>query len=567
MNHLKLGLVLLLALGSLRALVVDSSIRSVTVFADRAQISRVGQATLDKPGIVELDLKGLPEDLDPQSLQVSGEGTAKVTILDVSGSTEELPAVSNDRIRAAQDELDAAHRAQETLKDRAAVLDAQTKYLADIRGATTAAQPEGQKRPDTQEWAALLAFNSEQLTRLAADRRTLQVEQKAADERTDLATRRLAELKGSPAKTVTNVRVRLDVAEPGTLTLRVAYNLEGAAWSPAYDTRVTTGSEGKVELAYYAMIENGTGEEWKDVDMTLSTARPNLGGSAPDLRPWIVDLYKVDKGYAKSAAPAHQDKAVLNNAQALMQYTENAMTSGVSGNFLANAPAHKAAIQAVARVDFSFNNAVFKLPAPVSLPSDSTAKKVPITRMQLAAKLQYQATPKLRETAFLAGYVNNNSEYPLLAGPANVFLDGTFVTTATLKTIMPGEKFQLALGADESVSVKRRLVNRYTETSGLTGKTQRITYEYVISLANNRKTKEHVVIWDQLPISRNEEAEVSLLTPEPSSVGTKDKPKEVTAEEDGKLVWRLDLKPGEKRELTLKFKVEHPVDTPVNGLD
>jgi len=565
MNHLKLGLVLLLALGSLRALVVDSSIRSVTVFADRAQVSRVGQAALDKPGIVELDLKGLPEDLDPQSLQVSGEGTAKVTILDVSGSTEELPAVSNDRIRAAQDELDAAHRAQETLRDRAAVLDAQTKYLADIRGATTAAQPEGQKRPDTQEWAALLAFNSEQLTRLADDRRALQLEQKAADERTDLATRRLAELKGSPAKTVTNVRVRLDVAEAGSLTLRVAYNLEGAAWSPAYDTRVTTGSEGKVELAYYALIENGTGEEWKDVDMTLSTARPNLGGSAPDLSPWVVDLAPPSHSNRNRAElSSKQDKSVLNNAM-ILEYP--AVQQEVAGNSSANAPAHKAAIQAVARVDFSFNNAVFKLPAPVSLPSDSTAKKVPITRMQLAAKLQYQATPKLRETAFLAGYVNNNSDYPLLAGPANVFLDGTFVTTATLKTIMPGENFQLALGADESVSVKRRLINRFTETSGLTGKTQRVTYEYVISLANNRKTKEHVVIWDQLPISRNEEAEVTLLTPEPSSVGTKDKPKEVTAEEDGKLVWRLDLKPGEKRELTLKFKVEHPVDTPVNGLD
>lgn len=36
---------------------------------------------------------------------------------------------------------------------------------------------------------------------------------------------------------------------------------------------------------------------------------------------------------------------------------------------------------------------------------------------------------------------------------------------------------------------------------------------------------------------------------------------------DGVLTWTFELKPGEKRDLPLKFSVEHPADFPVTGLE
>jgi hypothetical protein len=68
-------------------------------------------------------------------------------------------------------------------------------------------------------------------------------------------------------------------------------------------------------------------------------------------------------------------------------------------------------------------------------------------------------------------------------------------------------------------------------------------------------------------VSRNEKIEVNLITPAEKDVGTKEQPKEVTREEDGRLVWRLDLKPGEKREVPVKFNIEHPGDLNVTGLE
>ena len=78
---------------------------------------------------------------------------------------------------------------------------------------------------------------------------------------------------------------------------------------------------------------------------------------------------------------------------------------------------------------------------------------------------------------------------------------------------------------------------------------------------------ERVVFKEPTPLSRDEKIIVKLLTPQEKEVGTLASPKEVSREEDGKLVWRVNLKPGEKREFSLKLSVEHPWDIAVSGLE
>ncbi len=140
----------------------------------------------------------------------------------------------------------------------------------------------------------------------------------------------------------------------------------------------------------------------------------------------------------------------------------------------------------------------------------------------------------------------------------NVFLDDTFVASSSLPTVMPGEKFDLALGADEGISVKRKLNNRFTEDTGVVSKGKRITYDYTITLQNNKKTAEKITVLDQIPLSRHEKIVVKVLAPSE---------REAKPDADGILKWTLSLNPGEKRELPLKFSIEYPADFPVSGLD
>ena len=141
------------------------------------------------------------------------------------------------------------------------------------------------------------------------------------------------------------------------------------------------------------------------------------------------------------------------------------------------------------------------------------------------------------------------------------------MATSRLKTVMPGERFELALGVDDAIAVKRHLVNRFAEDTGLTNSGRRVTYEFLVTITNNKKTAERVVFTEAIPVSRDEKIVVKLLTPLERELGTAAAPKEVSREEDGKLVWRLDLKPGEQREIPLKVSIDHPADVQVVGLN
>jgi uncharacterized protein (TIGR02231 family) len=211
-----------------------------------------------------------------------------------------------------------------------------------------------------------------------------------------------------------------------------------------------------------------------------------------------------------------------------------------------------------ALLESQMTSASFRIPVAATVPSDNSPQRVPITTVTLAARPEYLAVPKHVLAAFLTDKVTNTSDFPMVAGPMSVFLDGTLVASSRISTVMPGEKFDLALGADEAVSLGRKLNNRFTEDTGIVTKRTRVSYDFTLTVQNNRKVAAKVVVLDQVPVSRNEKIVVSV-----------DEPKEDEAkiEADGTARWTLDLQPGEKRDLPLRFSVEYPNEVRVTGLE
>jgi uncharacterized protein (TIGR02231 family) len=322
-----------------------------------------------------------------------------------------------------------------------------------------------------------------------------------------------------------------------------------ASWSPAYDARVLA-SERAVALGYFGVVRQNTGEDWPDVALTLSTARPALGGAAPKLGVWELNVY--DETLARMEAMAARDREMSQRTKMTMAAPRAmALASDMP-------PPEVAAEMASATVEAGATSATFRIATAATIPSDNSPQKVPITSARLGVQPEYHTTPKRLTTAYLTAQVFNNTEFPLLAGPMSVFLDGTFVATSNLRTVMAGEKFDLALGADEGISVKHKRVQKFTEQTGLMSKSTRITYEYLLTLQNNKRTTERVVVTDQVPLSRNEKIVVKVLAPDA---------KEAKPDDEGRLKWTLELKPAEKRELTVKFTVEYANDVNVTGLE
>ena len=565
MKLLRLPLFVLAALAAAPALLPAAAITpfsqltAATVYLDRAVLTRTARVDLPA-GQSELVFERLPAGLVDQSLQVTGRGTATATILDVSARTTFVAATPSMRVKALEDELIGLQQQDRAFADRLGHLSQQRALLAKIESAMTT-PPTGDAatpRPTFEDWQKLLTFQTETLTRLTSEQQTVDrqradLEAKIAAVEAQLNALRGQQPEGRAFKTVT---VRVAATTAGSLDVTLGYAVPGASWTPAYDARLR-GETRVVELTYYGVVRNGTGEDWNNLALTLSTARPSMGGGAPELPAWIVD---VSRPMPMPLAMEMRRKE-MSERQA---FNQMAVASAAP---MADARVAQDAGLAFSTIEAGTTSATFKIATPVTLASDSTSQKVAITSAKLPGNLQYQATPKLLEAAFLRASVTNTGEFPFLAGPVSTFLDDTFVATSRLKTVMPGERFELALGVDDAIAVKRHLVNRFAKDTGLTNSGRRVTYEFLVTITNNKKTAERVVFTEAIPVSRDEKIVVKLLTPLERELGTAAAPKEVSREEDGKLVWRLDLKPGEQREIPLKVSIDHPADVQVVGLN
>lgn len=538
---------------------VDSTLTAATVYPDRAVVTRTARIDLS-PGQIELTFERLPAGLLDESLQVSGRGTAGATILDVSAHQTFVEASPSMRIRALEGELKGLEWQLHDVMEKLALVEQQRGLLNRIENAVTA-PPSGETtapRPTFDDWRALLAFQADTLARLTESKQTLQRQQQELLERHEVVESQLAEIQGQQprGRSYKTVTVRVAVAAPGNLDLTLAYSVSGAAWTPAYDARLRS-NQRAVELTYYGVVRNGTGEDWNNVALTLSTARPSLGGGAPELPAWVIDV-------ARPVMPRQRAQAAPRGESTI---TLSPFTVEAGGLARSAEDAVRETAFAEATVESGVTSATFKVAAPVTLPSDNRTQKVAVTSARLDADLRYESTPKLVEAAFLNASVSNTSGFPLLAGTVNAFLDDTFVATGQLKTVMPGEDFELALGADEGIAVERKLVNRFTEDTGLITKSRRVTYDFLITITNNKAVPAQVRFREAIPISRDEKIVVRLLTPAEREIGAAEGQREITREADGKLAWSLDLRPGQKREIAVKTSVEHPVDLAITGLE
>ncbi len=554
----------------------ESRLATATVYPDRAVVTRTAAGLAVAAGTAEFVFAGLPASLLDESVQVSALGNVAASLLDVATRTVFVTAEPDARAKELEDRLLALRREERALNDQGAVLDAQRTLLTRIENTSTAmvapaAGSTPPARPTLEDYAKLLAFSADQRVRIETAARSLDVERAALGEKIAATEAQLNELRGrQPARRATKtVTVRLAAAAAGKLELSLAYALPGASWAPAYDARLRS-EKRQVRLDAFGLVRNATGEDWTDVALTLSTARPGLGGAAPEIAPWYVDVSQpIAYGMLSDSVMNLERKA--GRAKAALAAAPAAMSAMAYD--AAPAEQEVAATFAAAEVASAATSASFKIATPVTLASDNTPQRVPLGGADLAAVLRYQATPKLQETAFLAAAVTNTGDLPFLGGALNVFLDDTFVATSRLATTMPGEKFTLQLGADEGIALKRKIVARFTEDTGFTSRSRRTTYDILLTVTNNKRSAERIVLTDALPVARDEKIVVKLLAPtereflKPEDAAAEPPRAGIARDAEGRLTWRLDLKPGEKRELALKFSIEHPADLPVTGVE
>jgi uncharacterized protein (TIGR02231 family) len=467
---------------------VDASIDAVTVYRNRAAITRRARLELSA-GVHELVFDHLPASVDPGSLQARTTAGARVLGVDFEQravAASEAPQLTqlNTQIAAVRDRIAAVDRQMELIGIQEAFLDALTIRVQDdsqARAGTAALDLDAIRKQYaflTDERATLLERRGElDATRTELDTQLALLEQQRDSMGGDALVRRSA-------------TISVVVAEPGTFEFRLAYLVRDATWAPTYNIRAAVDGSA-VEVEYEALITQRTGEDWRDVQLALSTAQPTIAANPPVLNPWFVDVLTAREA---DRIPARS----LSSSDVLPPPppTEADAFAGLASD---------------AAVGGGGPSVTYTLPRLVTVESDARRRqRTRIANIPVDASFIHVAVPVLTDAVYIRGDLINQSDYQLLAGTASIFIGQDYVGPTPLEPVAPGAPFELYFGIDQSVAVSRLLVSKETSKTGLLGGGRRTSYEYRIEIANDTGKTLALELWDRHPVSQTDRIQIEL---------------------------------------------------------
>ena len=501
---------------------IATTARRVVFFEDRAEVTRVGKATLTD-GRQWVRLAGATILLDDRSVQARALSD-RVKVLSARvvrrlRGVSELNAEQTRDLQQAVRELE--QRLHELEHDRARH-DERGDYLSELIQnwcATVATVPApGDDSPPAEwarAWQALLTRDEDYLKRRA------ELLDQADDLRTELNRKRNELSAGALQRTLFEcfVEVQVDASSMDEVELEVKYRTPCALWRPEHLARLNQDAKyphaGEVEWTTWGVAWQRTGEDWGDVEVAFSTARPAQVADAP-----VLD----DDRLSKRKKTAEERKQVV-----VQMREEQVKDTGARAE--AEMPG----------VDDGGKPLEFAPKGKYSLPSNGQPTRVEIGRRVLKAGVARVLLPERAQTAFLKADANWEGEAPILAGPLRLARGGSVVGRSRAKFVSPGEKFETGFGPEDGVRCKRA-VREERETAKLTG-SQTISRKVTLRLSNLGDSKRELEITERIPVSEIEGLEVKLT-----------EGKDWKQDQDGYLKRTVQLEP--RANLTLDFSYE-----------
>ncbi len=547
MKKIFLPLLLVLFLISLNA--IESKITSVTVYSDRAQITRSASVYLTK-GEHKILFDTLPQSIEQNSIQANGKGNA--TLRDVTFKTEQFAQITDEKKKNLINKLQELQDNQNELNDKNSQAQDVKQVVKDILNKLTSTSEENENAElDPEKWIKMVEFYRSKQETLDKEIRDTEKLLRDLNASIDKVRREIRELGQQAYKYKNMVEVLVDVQKEGNLKLDLSYIVYGPSWRPVYDLRVDS-QEKTMHLTYKSNIFQTTGEDWIDVDLKLSTAKPNISAQPPELYPHYISIY-----YPQPVREKRKSMVPSSSRSNKMAFDMEGLAAGESFDELLQEDISYSA----STVESGATSVVFDIDGSITIKSDNEPHLVTITIQEFPAGFRYSTIPKHSQYAYLKAKVKNDSDYPFLPGDTNVFLDNNFVANSYLKAVAPTEEFWTFLGVDEGIKVEYKFVKKFDETGGLFVEKNKKIFEYLIKITNNKKTQEEIVVWDQLPISQNEKIKVKLIEP-----AYKEDTKILKINEHKFIEWLFEPKPGEEIPIPFKYSVEYPIGTQIEGL-
>lgn len=529
---------------------------SVTLYQGMAQVGRRVNLPAEKTGVFEVLISSLPSATDPASVFADEENKVVVRSAVCRVKAYEEQDLLDNQVAVLDEEIHQLVRKINENRNEIALRRIRQDYLRGLQHfvgpAVDAEMANGVIQADQIEAVTAMHFReyeqaSQEIMALDFENEDLQkVLQRKREERGQLA-------QGPPIEY--EVVLLVEKTEAGAADLRLNYLVHNCGWTPLYTLRGDLG-DSTAQLDFNAQIQQVSGEDWSQVKLTLSTAKPQVSAFNPRLTPMLVGLsssqmnQQAEEDYLSRQQLAKEQR----DSYLSTRLTDNSIRAQAGNMFAANRSAIELQILELESqlggrsLDLKTEPAIeYVLGQEVSVVSRRNAQVVPVFSREIAAEFYHVAVPVLTENVYHEALIYNDGNQDLLGGDVQVYLQGRFVGLTEIPTVARGRSYPVGFGVDSQLRVLRSVVDRREATQG---GNKKISVDMEVAIDNYGEQPVTLHLRERLPWMQDDATLRVHLTQTglPLSVNPEYL---ATEKERGILLWELDVPQGSGNDATV----------------
>ncbi len=532
------------------AIPLQSKVTEVTVYSDRARVTRRAEANVTTESQV-FSFRRLPGWVDDGSVRVAADAGR---IVDVRVERNFLARSSDAAYRKAEANLKALENQAASINDEIAVLDAQKVQIESIKAFSLEKITKDTTigNISVKSYSDVVTFISDSLRKTAKDRRDAQNRLDELTPTVDAARRRLDDMKALLKLEETTVLVTLQSAEPVKSTLELTYMLPGATWEPTHEIRVSTSDSNSVEVISFAQVSQTSGEDWGDAKLWFSTQSTTEAVRIPELEALTLgDMPKTARiTTSKISTFSRAQSAYAGQNRLWNKVHQSARINNFDQVYESNMEYLQVAQSKIVQLFESLKNRGtterFQAAAVHNVSGDGKPTRLRIGYSTLKSNQKIVAVPEQSLNAALTLNMTNTSGQSLLPGKVSLYQDGAFIGMTEIDFIAENESFAMFLSVADQIKLSRTLDRK--QSSLVHKKVNKMLVTFVVTAENLLAEKTALTLADRIPVSEDKEIKVGNVKISPQT----------SPDSQGILHWDLELKPKEKRVFTISYQVEYP---------
>lgn len=519
---------------------LDIPIKEVLMYNDRAQVTRRAEIKIPS-GETLYKISSLPVELLDETLRASFPESKDLNISSVNSYVELTTNYNDSSIQELKEKILEKEKQKKfldgklfsILKERSLNSDFENLTLSSI--SRNAAYTKSEQ--EIFSWRDSFEFFKNKYLKLEKVYHDYKKELDLVKEELALLDQKLDRIISRSGKSFRITEIKVVNSSPREIIypIQISYLVRKAQWNPVYN--ITLSENGQIEVEYVAEIRQESGENWKNVKISLSTAEPRKAQVRPKIYGSqlmnIETQNKKDRFFSYEKASSKEATAGVTDGETPVADTEATIEGAV---------------------DKTAGSFIFHSSEKVDVPSDKEFHRIFVSKFLANSKSELSTIPKLRRTVFLTGKIQNRISFPLLAGKANLFRESGFVGESSISYVPVGSEFTISFGIENNIRVVYR-VDSKNYNSGIVSNKKVFEKKLSIVLENFDKSEKKVNVLDQVPVSDIEEAEIEI-DQEKSTSGYKEKVKG-----SGIYEWVVSVSPNVKKELNLIYRIKVPKDS------